>query len=382
VGTAVGDDDFQKALHTLADTGAFSDLKYSFSYSSAGTKLDLQVTDARKFLPARFEDFVWFSEAELQTKIHERVPLFQGQLPISGRMPDLVSDVLQALLVENNVPGHVEYLRTSDKNGDTIAFTYSVSGITVRIRKVELSGAGDTESALQLAAEKVEDREYSRDRLSSFIDHELLPILHERGYLQAVFSAPHLTVVKPAHPSDSTHYEAYVDVMLTAAPGSRYKLSVIDFFGNKEVPTPTLLAMLHAKPGEVANSVQLQDDLKQVQSLYGSRGYITCSIKADAKFDDAAKTVAYEVQVTEGDIYHMGDLEFRGLDNSLTAKLRNAWKLRPGDVFDSSYLKEYLPKARALLPANLDWEVSPHVTANLHDKSVDVDLVYSAKALQ
>ena len=25
----------------------------------------------------------------------------------------------------------------------------------------------------------------------------------------------------------------------------------------------------------------------------------------------------------------MGDLEFRGIDNSLTAKLRNAWKIRP-----------------------------------------------------
>ena len=39
----------------------------------------------------------------------------------------------------------------------------------------------------------------------------------------------------------------------------------------------------------------------------------------------------------------MGDLEFRGLDNSLTAKLRNAWKIRPGEVYDATYLSEYLP---------------------------------------
>jgi len=33
-----------------------------------------------------------------------------------------------------------------------------------------------------------------------------------------------------------------------------------------------------------------------------------------------------------------------------------------------------------LLPATLDWDVAPHVTANAHDKTVDVDLIYSVKA--
>lgn len=76
----------------------------------------------------------------------------------------------------------------------------------------------------------------------------------------------------------------------------------------------------------------------------------------------------------------MGELEFRGLDNSLTAKLRNAWKIRPGDVYDSTYLSEYLPAAQKLLPPAFDWEVSSHVTANQRDKTVDVDLIYSVKA--
>jgi len=76
----------------------------------------------------------------------------------------------------------------------------------------------------------------------------------------------------------------------------------------------------------------------------------------------------------------MGELEFRGLDNSLTAKLRAAWKIRPGDVYDSTYLKEFLPQARKLLPPSLDWEVSSHVTAIAREKTVDVDLQYTAKA--
>ena len=107
---------------------------------------------------------------------------------------------------------------------------------------------------------------------------------------------------------------------------------------------------------------------------------MTATITPDSEFDDAASTVTIHLDVKEGYAYHMGELEFRGLDNSLTAKLRSAWKIRPGEIYDSTYLSEYLPAAQKLLPPALDWEVSPHVTANVRDKSVDVDLIYSVKA--
>ena len=126
----------------------------------------------------------------------------------------------------------------------------------------------------------------------------------------------------------------------------------------------------------------MADDLRQVQTLYGSRGYILAAIKVNAEFDDVDQTVAYHLVVNEDSLFRMGDLEFRGIDNSLTARLRAAWKLRPGDVYDATYLKQYLPEARKLLPPTLDWEVDPHVTAIARDKTVDVDLQYTAKATQ
>jgi outer membrane protein assembly factor BamA len=86
------------------------------------------------------------------------------------------------------------------------------------------------------------------------------------------------------------------------------------------------------------------------------------------------------INVKEGPVFHMGELEFRGLDNSLTAKLRDAWKLRPGDVYDATYLDQYLPLAQKLLPSGFDWKVSSHATANVRDKTVDVDLIYSVRA--
>ena len=385
MGTVAQEEDFKKAARQLGESGAFGKVAYTYTYSSAGTRLTFQVTDADKFVPAHFIDFVWFKDQELLQRLRDRIPLFNGELPISGRLPDQVSDVLQALLVENGIPGSVQYLRTSDKNGQLESIDYSVYGISIRIRQFEFTGAGAGElPLLQAAAEKLADREYSHPLLTSFVDHTLLPIYHEHGYLKASCATPQPKVVKPSASESSDNKQAitFVDVIFPVTPGTQYKLTRWDWSGNKEIPTETLQPFIEAKAGQMANTVRFEENLRSIQELYGSRGYILASVKVNAEFDDTDGTVIFHLVVDEGSLFRMGELEFRGIDNTLTARLREAWKLRPGDVYDATYLKQFLPQARKLLPANLDWEVTPHVTALAREKTVDVDLEYTAKAPQ
>jgi outer membrane protein assembly factor BamA len=154
----------------------------------------------------------------------------------------------------------------------------------------------------------------------------------------------------------------------------------MEWSGNHEFPADKLQALMHARPGQVANTVQLSDDLGEIKKLYGSRGYITATFKTEATFDNDTNTVVLHVEVKEESVYHMGELQFRGLDNSLMAKLRAIWKLRPGDVYDLGYIDEFWPQANKLLPSNFDWEHAVHLTANVRDKSVDVDIQYTVSA--
>jgi outer membrane protein assembly factor BamA len=382
VGTVAHDEDFKKAARQLGESGVFNDISYKYSYSSAGTKLEFQVTDADKFVPAHFTDFVWYGDEDLLHKLHERIPLFDGDLPVAGRLTEEVSDVLQAMLVEKGIPGHVEYVRNS-KAGQLESIDYNVAGVSIRIHHVEFPGAGAGElPLLNAAAETLIDREYSRAYMSSFVEKSLLPIYREHGYLKASCAAAQPTVVKLGA-SDSSNNgppPTFVDVSFPVTPGIQYKVTGWEWSGNKELSTDALQRLLHVKVGQIADMVQLENDLRAVQELYGSHGYILASIKADAEFDRAGPTVAYQLTVNEGLLFHMGELEFRGLDNNLTARLRAAWKLRPGDIYDATYLKEFLPQARKLLPVNMDWDVDPHVTAIAQNKTVDVDLQYTAKA--
>jgi len=383
MGAVVTEDDFKKAATRLGAFGLFTDVAYTFSYSSAGTKLELQVSEAAKFVPARFEDFVWFSDEELLKRIQERAPLFNGELPLSGRLADQVSDVLQALLVEHSIPGHVEYERAGKQDGPVDSIVYKVADVLIQIRDVNFVGAGDAElPELKAAAQRIRDTEFSRTVLNALVQHQLMPVYQARGYLKATFGAPETKIVKKpsAESEEGPRNLTIVDITFPVVPGDEYKLKGLEWSGNHEFPADVLQKMVRAQTGQPANMVRVADNLKDIQKLYGSRGYVTTVIKADGDFDDAAKTVVFRLDVKEGPVYHMGDLEFRGLDNSLEAKLRNLWKIRQGEIFDSTYLSEYLPAARKQLPANLDWDVTSHVTANMRDKSVDVDLIYSAKA--
>jgi outer membrane protein assembly factor BamA len=389
IGSSLTEDDLKKASRRLGDTGAFSDVAYSYSYTSAGTKIEFHVTDTTDFVPARFEDFVWFSDADLRSRIKQHVPLFDGQLPLSGNLADQVSDVLQAMLVEGAIPGHVDFQRVGKEDSPVEAIVYRVSDVLVRVRNIEFTGAGEAElPALKAAGEKFPSpREFSRSRLNLLVQQQLLPIYHARGYLKAAFGDPQPKAVGMPDASSvpetvevGPRNQSVVDVTYTVTPGLQYKLSSLGFSGNREFPTEQLQKMIHLEVGQAANTVRLGNELKDIQKLYGSRGYIGASLKANAEFNDTDSTVVMTVEVKEGPVYHMGDLEFRGLDNSLTAKLREAWKVHQGDVYNAGYIDEYLPLAYKLLPPNFDWEVAPHVTANAHDKTVDVDLVYSVKA--
>lgn len=383
IGAPAGEEEFKKAARRLGEFGIFNDIGYKYAYSPAGTKLELQVTEVAKFVPARFEDFVWFSDEELLQRIRERAPLFNGELPLSGKLADQVSDVLQALLVENAIPGHVAYERAGKQDGPVDAIVYKVEDVLIQIRDVDFAGAAAPQlQALKSASDRVRGTEYSRTVLNALVQRQLVPVYQASGYLKASFSPPQTKVVKKpsSENDDGPRNLTIVDITFNVTPGQQYKLQGVEWTGNHEFSTDVLQKMVRAQPGQPANTVRMADNLRDIQKLYGSRGFVTSAIKLNADFNDAAGTVLVRLEVKEGPVFHMGDLEFRGLDNSLEAKLRTLWKIRPGEVYDAAYLSEFLAAAHKALPSSVDWDVSSHVTANMKDNTVDVDLIYSAKA--
>ena len=375
IGQTVSEDDFKKAARVLGETGAFGDVAYRFQYSADGTKLDLQVQDAEQFVSVRFDNLVWFSDQELLDQIHAQVPLFQGQLPAGGDLADEVSNALQGLLIEHNVQGKVDYLRAAHQDGPIEAFVFTVTGTEIHIRNIAFAGAGEAElPLLESAAKKLEGADFLRSILRAQEDKNFLPLYLRQGYLKATFGDAQATVVQNS-PQETT-----VDVTFPVDPGRQYKLTAVDFAGNKACPTDVLRPLIHAKLEQPANAVQLDTDIEAMNKLYGSHGYMAVNIRPDREMDDANSSVKYVLRIQEGDVYSMGDLDIRGLDSRTTARLQDDWKLRGGDTYDSSYPKRFLEKEDKEISIMSDWKTSIRESLNRGEKTVDVTLRFDPKS--
>lgn len=375
IGATATEDDFQRAARRLGECGFFSDVSYSYAATPAGTKLDLEIIDTDKLVPAHFENFVWFSDEELQAKIHERLPLFKGQVPIGGTLSDQISDVLQSLLVERHVSARADYIRdTKEPDGPIDAINFRATGITLVIQEVHFSGAGPDElAALNAAAQNLTGKDYSRATVQTYANAHLLPVYLERGFLKATISDPQTKVLRDT--ADDTE----IAVQLSVTPGPQYKISEIKWEGNTALPAQKLQSLVHAASGQVANALQLQADLEKIRNLYGTVGYMAASIKPEAQFDDTTHSVAYTLTVSEGDVFHLGDLDIQGLDAKTVDRLRDAWTLRQTDPYDSSYPMRFFQQTVKLLSSGVTWTVSVHEGVNEQEKTVDVTLRYGLK---
>ena len=373
LGRTVSESDFKQASQQLGETGAFSDVAYTYQYSAQGTRLDVQVADSNRFLPVRFDNFVWFSDQELVERLHSVVPLFHGQLPVAGTLIDQVSDAMQGLLLERKLQGRADYMRAAHQDGPIDAFIFKVTGPTIRIRNVAFTGAAPTElPLLQAAAKDLPGQEYLRSILQVQAEKNLLPIYLQRGYLKATFAEAEAKVAEE-NPQETT-----VDIDILVAPGRQYKLTQIQWSGNTVFPAEKLQPLIHLQAGQYANAVQLGDDLEAVQKLYGTRGYLAAHIRSIPQLDDTQSTASYELQVHEGDLYHMGELEIQGLDARTTARMVEGWKLRGGDAYDASYPQQFLRDTDHVIPL-APWKITVHNSLNEKDKTVDVTLHFDPK---
>jgi outer membrane protein assembly factor BamA len=374
LGRTVHEDDFKDAVRVLGDTGAFTSVAYRFEYSPEGTKLELQVQDAQQLVPARFDNLVWFSDQELREKLHVRVPLFSGQLPVTGKLPDDVSEALQELVDEKKIPGRVEFTPIARGDGPTEAFVFTVTGPRITIRNVEFPNAAPAElSRLEAAASKLHGAEYTRSAFLIQEDKSFLPIYLELGYLKARFGEPEARVVEN-DPND-----VGVDVTVPVVPGNQYKLASLEFSGYKAFSADTLRSLVRLQTGQPVNVRQLTKDIEGIKELYETRGYMDVRIDSVPEINAPDLSVGYVLTINEGAVYKMGDLEILGVDPHTSGRLQNLWTLRTGEAYDASYPGRFVAQALKQVMTTGEWSTDIQETRNQKDKTLDVTLHFDRK---
>jgi outer membrane protein assembly factor BamA len=373
LGQFAGEDEFKHAAQKLGETGLFTHLTYTYQYSTTGCNLELQVAENDKLVPIIFDNFVWFSDDELVSLLHAKLPLFDGHLPLGGTLGDQISEALNSILAERKISGQAEYLPSGPLNGPIESYVYKVSLRPILIRNVEFPGAAPPEvPALEAAAKPLAGQDYLRTKMRVQERLDFLPVYHSRGYLKAQFGDAQAKVAEDGP-------QTLVDVSFPVVPGPQYKLTTIQWAGNAVLTADRLQQLIHLKTGEPADAVQLADDLGQVKKLYETKGYLLAQVNPSPEMDDSQATVRYDLNVTEGDLYRMGKLEIDGINPESSKKLATQWQMKAGDPFDDSYMSRFFKTMYRDLGLRGSWNVVPKQSINQQDKTVAISLHFMPK---
>jgi outer membrane protein insertion porin family len=361
------------AMKRLEDTGFFKKVGYNYRYRGDQLDVTFQVEEMKWDLPVVFDNFVWFTDEELQNAVRQLVPNFGGYAPRSGNVTTLITRALEQLLRERKIAGQVEYTPTYDELAKTEKdHNFSVKEQKFQICKLRFPGATAVkESELVKVSKPLMSLDYSRGYLNEFIYGNLIPVYRERGYLRAKFQAPQ------ARLEQGSDCKGGLDVAIEVEEGLGYTWDKAEWIGNEALSVNDLETILNMKSGDVANGLKVDNALKTIQTTYGKKGYILARATAKESFDEAKRSVTYQISIAEGAQYRMGDIVVTGVSESDANKLKEKWKLKQGDVFDASYPNEYMKDVLSKTGKAKEYGIS--VKLDRENKIVNLTIAFKQK---
>jgi outer membrane protein assembly factor BamA len=133
--------------------------------------------------------------------------------------------------------------------------------------------------------------------------------------------------------------------LIVAAPinvGVPYVWAGVEWKGNDSVPAQDLNKFSALLPGDPADGNKIQSIWETARAAFAQMGFLDAAVNPVPKFDDQTKRVTYVVEVTEGPQYHMGKLVLTGLSIEGERRLKKAWSIAPGVVFDKSVYDDFV----------------------------------------
>jgi outer membrane protein assembly factor BamA len=334
-GTQVTRDDLQAAADRLAQLGLFSNVQFSFSSGPAGVKAEYKVADA-ELLPATFDNFIWLTDDEIASGLKAAGVPFDGNAPQSGTILDEMNSAIEKLLDQKGVHVQVAHAVVQSVAGDSQVQEFRASDVNLNVSGVEFSDAlAKDNRAIALRTADLTGKPFSRRAIELFELEQVRPVYLSHGYIHVHFAPP---TVRTSSSASSDQ----VVVMINIEPGAVYSWGGVSYNGNTVIPTNVLDALVNIRPGNPVDGQQIEAIWTRVEDEYARQGYLDIKISPVPQFDDASKRVSYKVSITEGVQYHMGNLVLSGLSLEGEKRIRGAWKIAPGAVFDKHVFDEFI----------------------------------------
>jgi len=339
IGETIDFEAVKAAAKRLSEAGVFSKVAFRYRYSSTQIELTFEVEEAKtsKYICV-FDNFIWFTEQELNAAIKRDVPDFDGTAMDSDFVIGEIKKSLTRFLREQKIAGEiVSELNQNDVFGRS-EHIFKVKDANLKVCAAQFPGANDElqKALLKVAGERL-NTDYSKSESDLFAYAAFLPVYQQRGYLKAR--------VQPskARLGDGGCTKGVV-ILWPVEEGAQYRWEKVIWSGNTSFPAQELDEALRLKHGDVADILKINGSWADVGGIYGKKGYVKAHVRPEPVFDDTRQLVSYKASITEGPQYRMGQVAVAGLPETDAKRIKDAWQLKSGEIFDNNYAGNFLAK--------------------------------------
>lgn len=335
IGELISQDKTNEDIKSIFKMGYFDDVRVEIEAFEGGVKLIYVVKEKPTIIKIEFQGNKEIEDSELQEKI----------TITPGSIADTVLIQDNAIKIRNFYEEKGYWLSNvvpvlKKISEDEISLTYQIDeGTKVKIKKIIIEGNNNISSRkIKKAMETKEwwlfsfvtsSGYFKKDQMESDIE-KIKNLYFNNGFIKVIIAEPEINVDKE---------KKGMTITIKIAEGDQYRVSSVDFTGNKAYDNETIKKKISLSPNNIFKKNKLEKDIMAISTFYSENGYALISVTPDLMPDDKNKTVQVNLNIEEGDKYRIGRIEVSGNTKTRDKVIRREIRLDEGDTYDSSKLK-------------------------------------------
>jgi outer membrane protein insertion porin family len=233
-----------------------------------------------------------------------------------------------------------------------------------------------SDSDRQRLVSELKERSYRADYdwLSEVQEIGIKSVWRDRGYFKVEVTAKEqLLRSDPAG--------EHVLVIVHVDEGPQYRLGNVQFRSSDPdvplaFPPEELRKLIPMSTGDIFAADKIRMSLDALQRLYGSKGYIDFVAEPLTDIDDSPEhRISLVIELDQQKQFRVGEVEVVGSNPAIEMFLQS--KLKPGDIFTSRFVEDFLKENKAALPPDISLE-DFELVRNAKNGTVDLRFNFGA----
>lgn len=322
-------------IKSIYKMGYFDDVRVEIEAFEGGVKLIYVVKEKPTIIKIEFQGNKEIEDSKLQEKITITPGAIADTVLIQENAAKLSKFYEEEGYWLSNVVPVIKKISENE-----ISLTYQIDeGNKVKIKNIAVEGNKNISSK---AIKKVLDTKewwifsfftssgyYKKEQMESDVE-KIKNLYFNNGFLKVVVAEPQITLDKA---------KKGMTITIRVSEGDQYRISSIDFKGNKTFDNETIRKKITLLPGSIFKKDMLEKDMQAISSLHSDSGFALVSVTPELTPDEKNRTAQIMLNIEEGDKYRIGRIEVSGNTKTRDNVIRREVRLDEGELYDGSKLK-------------------------------------------